>query len=458
MELTSATKQSIDPISLECFAAGRVAVAETLLKGSYMKFQLIYIPCLVIALAAAQFLPTCVLGAEDTRETTDARLLESIEAAWRAREERVRSAEFAWTEVRTTRMAPAESAVGGPFGLEDAPPATEATSEQHLHRHEYRQELAFKGEKYRFRDSMPGLTFDRSKYEMPERVFASDGEVRWEYFESTVPKTTPYLGSIQHHTKDAVSSIAMNLSNKVLFLHLRPSVHAPDLFSQAVVSVPRAVLDDTECVVIAVPGLRGMQEFFWLDVHLQFSMRRFVRRSDENTVMQIDVTYDQPSGDTPIPMSWRILRQFVNGDFHTMYEVEVLTGKINQDIEDTHFAVSFPANTLVADYVHSDLEGIPGSARSSSQTGGPHADGSPGCLEYLVRADGTKRLVLAKEMRRISDARELIDTDTGFAGLDDQQAWRRPWFLWCVMLALLLFVGVLVRWRAKTSNIPRVDG
>lgn len=447
-------KQSIEPVSRQ----DRVAETRTLLKGLSMRFRLISIPSLVIALAAAQLLPTCVLGAEDTLESTDARLLESIEAAWRAREERVRSAEFAWTEVRTTRMAPAESAIGGPFGLEDAPPSTEATSEQRLHCHQYRQELAFKGQKYRFRDSMPGLTFDRSEYEMPERLFASDGEVRWGYFESTVPKTTPYFGTIRHHTKDAVSSVAMNLSNKVLFLHLRPSVHSPDLFSQAVVSVPRADLDDTECVVIAVPGLRGMQEFFWLDVRLQFSMRRFVRRSDENTVMQIDVTYDQPSGDTPIPMSWKILQPSANGDFHTMYEAEVLTGKINQDIEDEHFAVTFPANTLVADYVHSDLEGIPGNARSSSQTGGPHADGSPDCLEYLVRADGTKRLVLAKEMRRISDGQELIDTDTGFAGLDDQQAWRSPWFLCGVILALLLFVGVLVRWRTKTPNIPRVDG
>jgi hypothetical protein len=423
-----------------------------------MRFRLISIPCLFIAWAAAQLLPTCVLGAEDTRESTDARLLATIEAAWRAREEGVRSAQFAWTEVRTTRMAPAESAVGGPFGLEDAPPATEATSEQRLHRHQYRQELAFKGEKYRFRDSMPGLTFDRSKYEMPERVFASDGEVRWGYFESTVPKTTPYFGTIRHHTKDAVSSIAMNLSNKVLFLHLRPSVHVPDLFSQADVSAPRAVLGETDCVVIAAPGLRGAQELFWLDAHLQFSMRRFVRRVADNTVMQIDVTYDLASADTPIPMSWKILQQSANGDSHTMYEAEVLVGKINQDIEDEHFAVNFPANTLVADYVQSDPEGIPGGSRANGQTSAAHADGGPDCLEYLVRADGTKRLVLAKEMRRISDGRELIDTDTGFAGLDDQQAWRRPWILWGVMLALLLFVGVLVRWRAKTPHIPRVDG
>ncbi|MCL4205388.1 MAG: hypothetical protein KJ000_23140 [Pirellulaceae bacterium] len=458
MESVSAIKLSIKAVSLECFAAGRVAVAETPLKGFYMKFQLISNPCLLIPLAAAQFLATCVLAAEDTRETTDARLLESIEAGWRAREERVRSAEFAWTEVRTTRMAPAESAIGGPFGLEDAPPSTEATSEQRLHLHQYRQELALQGEKYRFRDSMPGLTFDRSEYEMPERLFASDGEVRWGYFESTVPKTTPYFGTVRHHTKDAVSSVAMNLSNKVLFLHLRPSVHSPDLFSQADVSAPRAVLGEMDCVVIAAPGLRGAQELFWLDADLQFSMRRFVRRVADSTVMQIDVTYDVPSGDTPIPMSWKILQQSANGDFHTMYEAEVLVGKINQDIDEEHFAVNFPANTLVADYVHNSLEGIPGSSQAKSQTSAMHADGGPDCLEYLVRADGTKRLVLANEMRRISDGQELIDTDTGFAGLDDQQAWRSPWFLWGVMLALLLFVGVLVRWQAKTPHIARVDG
>ena len=173
----------------------------------------------VVWLVLAATIPTSscgkiLLAAEQNEKAT----LSAITAAWKRREQQIKSGEFLWKEERVISSSPAERNAG-PL---QAPPREDPANRETI-RHAYRMELIFKGEKFRHVNGAPCLSPSPAGmcYRAIDEVLAFDGVVTKSRFAPGRPTGFPYQGSIRPGHDPTMRYL---LFMKVLLLHFQPTL------------------------------------------------------------------------------------------------------------------------------------------------------------------------------------------------------------------------------------------
>jgi hypothetical protein len=360
-----------------------------------MTRRVLPIDCLVTALLLLPVACPCAPAGEPRANASPA-TLDEIAEAWRERQTRIHSGEFEWEEVRITSRSAADLELG-PF---DPPPGTEpkgTVTDREPYRHEYRRSLLFEGEKTRFWSAEPILTPKRTHYVDHELTEAFDGRLcrilRDHDFGDS--RTFRYQGSVLPADQQQTHFL---VDLKALFLHFRAfrlNESFPDRFRLA----GRGVVDDAPCVILerVENPQRRVVESFWVDPRQAFCVRRNVRRAGDVVRRQIDVEYDVDPALGPVPKAWKLLEHFANGELDRSIEATITKARLNHDVADERFDIEFPVGTFVYD--------------ATQSSGGEAA-------RYIVRPKGTKRDVLPAEHARAKTAEDLLETETGMAGIE----------------------------------------
>lgn len=310
----------------------------------------------------------------------------------------------------------------GPF---DPPAGTEpkgTVTDRKTLQHEYERKLLFKGDKLRYSTNEPVWAISQKQYLAFEFVRATDGELYKTLEERHLPGRFVHQGAILPDAREQIRDL---LAVKPLVLHFQPFRYDDDYLLQFTAVKYDGIIDQKRCVILErIWDPRGHYiESLWLDPEQGFCIRRLLAQAGEMTRTRLDIFYDRDPDHGPIPKGWKRVEHFSNGEFDRSIEADVVTGKVNHQIADDRFDVEFPINTLVRD-----------------------ASGPPGRepVEYIVRADDKKRIVLPGEMTRARTAEELISTETGRAGLPEP---KRSRWLGIVLAASAVLISVLMASR-----------
>ncbi len=339
--------------------------------------------------------PTAPATAAEPVEEKGKVALSEIAAAWKRREQRIRTGQFEWDEVRVMSRSPADLK-RGPF---DPPAGTEpagTVTDRQPCRHEYQRKLLFKADKLRFFSNEPELLVEQGAYVPRESVRVFDGQLYKILDERDLPNGFRHQATILPPTQKMISS---RLGLKPLFLHFRPSRYDERFLSRFTVAGHDGVIDDKRCIILQrVKDPAGpVLESLWLSPEHQFCVRRLLTEVGDVVTTRFDIFYDLDPTHGPIPTGWKLVERFSNEEFDRSIEATVTTGKVNHQIADDQFTLEFPVNTFVYD-----------------------AGSSPGKdpVSYIVRPDRQKRVVLPEELRRAKTADELIRTETGRARIE----------------------------------------
>ncbi len=355
--------------------------------------------------------PTAPAAAAEPVEEKGKVALSEIAAAWNRREQRIRTGEFEWDELRVMSRSPTDLK-RDPFS-----PAARTATDQQTYRHQYQRKLLFKDDKLRFFNNESVWFLEQGAYLPYESVQVFDGRVYKTLEERSVPKRFRYQGSVLPGTAEMIHDL---IGLKPLFLHFRPSRYDERFLSRFTVAGHDGVIDDKRCVILQrVKDPAGpVLESLWLDPNHEFCMRRLLSEVGHVVTTRFDVFYDLDATHGPIPTGWKLVERFSNGEFDRSIEATVTTGKVNHQIADDRFTLEFPVKTLVYD-----------------------AGSSSGAVSYIVRPDGQKRVVLPEERRRAKTADELIRTETGRAGIEQPE--RSGW-LQVLLPAAVITVALVV--------------
>ncbi len=339
--------------------------------------------------------------------------LDAVTAAWRAREARIQCAEYAWQEVVVT-VAPI---------MFDAAASSPASAEEKPRRVEKRCELLIKGEKFFYSTFGPGVgTTPEGKPETFEvrSTDAFDGALTRSHNEF-IGRTGrfPLQGRIAAGRPEwLLSSVHLD----PLLLHYQPFQQKPNWLS-SFASVKRGVIEEKPCLVLESRAEASNQrvDTIWVDPDQGYAIRRMSKRGDFGE-MRVDLWHTLDAVKGPVLMRWKEVTTLPGGEFRSSKEAIVQTAKVNHNLADSRFTFEFPVGTRVID-----------------TSGGAKAE-----TKYIVRADGSKRMILPGEGARAKSAEELMSTESGEL-LEDRPGHSR-WLAAAVSCAAMTLVAIFL-WR-----------
>lgn len=254
-----------------------------------------------------------------------------IARIWKEREERVTSAQFEWTEVRTTTkklLMPGET-----LAEPDAP------------QYQVQSSLSLKADQIRhtFRKSMWPQEAPRGENQY---VSVSNGKVSKVYLPP---------GHVTNFPRGHESRIAG--SNDVTWAYLKPFLWCFRPSVDDVLVAPLAefqVTGDTvpyqghECVVLRHQAAPASHYDLWVDPSRGFVIVRQQFMNDGHLSHELDVDYEQDAAtDLWIPHHWRFALLSHDGEPTLSVNGQLSRADINPDIPDTAFKFEFPPGTWV---------------------------------------------------------------------------------------------------------------
>ncbi len=333
--------------------------------------------------------------------------VEDVRSAWLARQERVQTAVFEWSEERLFTKGSIDDssslANGGPYPPEDASVVIDSNvfgfddrGRVFLETAAWDPPAGGKG----------GKTIYRSAF---------NGQVSVDYFP---PANVDFaVGTI--YDSDGYKEIR-SIGIRPLLLVYRPFAHnmlRADLSTYSVLPDDAAV-NGIRCIILrqdAPPG-RRVQESYFLDPSRQFLPLRFLSTHSGKPTVQIDIEFTSDAKFGFVPSGWKLLFLRPSGAINTSQVATVQSVAINDPISDDQFEIEFPPGTWVRD------------ARTKDQ--------------YIVRADSTRRRITPDELERDLSYEQLLSSDSGGMNMP-------RWFLGVNVVIVLLLVLSLGyrRWR-----------
>jgi hypothetical protein len=129
---------------------------------------------------------------------------------------------------------------------------------------------------------------------------------------------------------------------------------------------------------------------------MDFAILRFTRMVNERIALKIDLYYQRSGDDGWIPAAWDIITMDTDLDRPRLNcHASVTLFQINPPLADTEFQLAFPVGTRVRDL------------RATPAEGG----------YYIVRNDEQKRKITPDELRRGATYQQMVDTESGQAGV-----------------------------------------
>jgi hypothetical protein len=190
----------------------------------------------------------------------------------------------------------------------------------------------------------------------------------------------------------------------------------------------RALIDNKRCLLVEqiVKNIVGLQKsWVWVDPEQDFAVLRFIiLTGDDKTDTRLDIWYQAGQRGVIYPKGWSLSVYDQKNELREYDKATVARCVVNESIQDEDFQLTFPPGTLVGDDKNN--------------------------RRYIVREGGEKRIITPEEDERGATYQQLLDSESGMAGLS-QGASSRPYWRWIAAsgFACTLLILVLVKLRQR---------
>lgn len=181
-----------------------------------------------------------------------------------------------------------------------------------------------------------------------------------------------------------------------ILFHLRPfnDQYAPLTSLQYMIDPDLALVGEKHCVrLIQKEKIENLTQCeFYLDPAQDYSVALCMVRRKDRLVWRLDIDYEKTLSGEILPQGWRDVSFYDDGRIRESTQASELQFSNRLKFEPSVFAPEFPTAALVTD-----------------RTGGKKAE------VYLVRKDGSKRIVTSAERKGGIHYQDYLETDSGEA-------------------------------------------
>jgi hypothetical protein len=351
--------------------------------------------------------------------------LEQIHAAWRQRQDRVKSARFEWVEERLTPRAR-----HGDDGARAYPPVDSV--------HTWKCTLLLDGQMVRYDWSGMQWNDAQKRFNQQSYCSASDTKVSKSFFQNHYGhlRDEPYPIGFIHVGGDNADVVGN--SPLVIFLgafRARDALlgFSAPLLNHKSLGTPTVSMKNIEGSRVAVIDERfegGLRRLISIDPSSDFIIRNYEIWIREKLSTQLTIAHKRDEMVGWLPSSWT-MQGWLPGPNSTRrlnYRIDgsLVHHEINPKIDVSQFRPEFAQGTIVRD------------ARSDR--------------DHLVKEDGEVRPILPAERARTATYEELATTSPGQAGLYHPGSWSALY--WVGALAVVAAV-LAVLWRLRNRYTYR---
>ncbi len=333
-------------------------------------------------------------GEASNTESEPVATIEQISAAWKTRQERVRSARIEWKETelipKGMKPAPVSSAAGkgrSPAATREPMPPTDLSLERS-------RTVLLNGRMLRMNREGPYWHSGRAEVDQDAYVSTYDGEVAKSFFDEK--SIGELIGFIEVQARNQDFDNRNLLPMALAFRPCDPDMGGRDL-AGSTVSPGMETIAGRPCVVITGNPARSSYESLWLDPHRDFVVLRIQDESGNGgRIDTFDISYQKDPSHGWVPSEWKwTATGGISGRLFGRAAAKVTRYAVNTDIPKSAFQFEFPVGTYVSDLREANAE------------------------RYIVRQGGKKRIITDAEIRRGAGAnyKELLSTESGQAGL-----------------------------------------
>jgi hypothetical protein len=342
----------------------------------------------------------------DAQELT----LQGVIDAWRARQERTRSAFFHWSESVTKPKGSMRSSKSLPNRGTTIPPEDMILT--------FDSSLAIDAQKVCYRTKGDFWADEQGAFRPQRYASAFNGKQGKTYWPADVRHARGFLES--SGSNEELSSYHL----KPLLIVYRSLDRKMRGLDPRRLTLPAltAIVDERKCRCVEFSRGPGVVERFWVDCERDSSVSRYMLSSNDKVLIQIDWNYRRQQADGWIPSRWRITVNNPDGTLETSVVATVASASLNPAIDPREFEIDFPEGTLVYDKEKRE--------------------------EFIVRPDGGRRVITEQE--RGASYEELRKSPSGMALADQRQGWWK-WGLLLVVTCLLVLFCVLRAIRRRTG-------
>jgi hypothetical protein len=344
--------------------------------------------------------------------------LDDVIAAWKAREQAVRSAQFQWKGSMTHVSSAWE------LDHKAAPDAQKVLSGEMV------RSLILDGQQLRLSSggprfaSMPDghLEWGEQTY---THVLATEEEVVHFLSKKQLdPLVAPSNGSI--HSAKGSDGASRNFEVDPILMHFRAlDPKLSNIQGHLSATKRTGMVEGRRCWIIWEDGLRNTE--YWVDPQRAYAivrMRTFSFSKPGQCVVDTEISYEPDPRIQWVPSSWRgSLLDQDTGKVRKSCAYTVVSYSINPGVDPKVFQYQFPPGTRVSDWRQTPL------------------------LQYIVREGGGKRVITDAESG--APYQDLLKTETGEAALQMRRPENLHWLLVVVLLSLLgaLLLAFIARRR-----------
>jgi hypothetical protein len=365
--------------------------------------------------------------------------LDDITQAWQAREQRIRAASAEWTETvfhpRGSLIRTAQLGRRGDSAELFPPEDFTAT---------VRCRLLVDGVQSRFEREGNLWSYDRAEF-VPRTFVSVFGSREQGQYYSEVPGKHGAVAFVNRSEKSPHAHDLSAFPASFAARPVEPKLRRPRADRWRLEPLEAEALGRSCAVLVheqaryngsSAPGTYLVQ--LWLDPERDFALVQFEEGEDGHVYFHLELEHERHTSGEWLPVRWKTLHFRAVEPFDLTQQTSVAGGSwtLEEPIAANAFQVPRPPRT----WVRGEAEG----------------------LQYIVRADGSRRRILAEELARGATHWDLLETDEGQAGLTpasavaDQPAqggFRGPWVLACIALGSV--VAAVAWFAVRSGSRPR---
>ncbi len=347
--------------------------------------------------------------------------LNAILAAWKARQESVKSLRFSWS-ARETRPAGTIVRKNRPAGAttsEDRVPPEDATFDASY-------QLSLDGDRMKYHYNGMIWSGPRGVFVPQDYLSVYDGADSKLFWPKNAPGNPQGVIRGENHNLEV-----KNINAKPILLSYRAAHPVMGLRKKFRMSGKKGEIAGCECLILEEEPdplhLSSSLVTLWVAPNRDYAILRYCAgTSAEDIRTKIDIQYKQGPQGGFVPSSWEVVRcTSNNGELKESSSAVVTDAELNVELPPQEFQLDFPPDTMVI-----DLKTDPSSMTS-----------------YIVREGGGKR-ALTPEERIHATYEQALETETGEALRARPSLTMKVMWVALSVLCVLAVVRAAFRWRS----------
>jgi hypothetical protein len=272
--------------------------------------------------------------------------VETIIKAWQARQDRIRSGRFQWTDRvtypkgRLSDVWKTDSRLAND-ALEPVPPEDVTITCNGV--------LTFDGQKLRYSEDSADWSKKTKKYELVSDLVVFNGEVSKE-LNITNPNHERYWpqGSIRKEKRNSYGSASTMQPILMTCRGLTPGMRAYDLETFELTG-RKVTIDRRLCWELQRRPSSNSEDLLYVDPGRDFVFVRYLSTYRGLLMRKIDVRYEMISQKEWLPKEWTVTMNTLEGKLDQSHQLRLTSYEINPTVAPEEFELEFPPGTRVRD-------------------------------------------------------------------------------------------------------------